>query len=313
MVAKILSLPSVSGDMLILLGWAMFYLHGLWPDDTRELMQNIADKKIGFEKQMYPWRSEDPLLKARWYPARVLQYRWRKVVVTQLYDYFVASCFENASIKVINTAEKGLQVMSNSRFGTTLKYAFGSNNPGILIHLRKSLHKDLVKMGFDSIYHVSKDANNTVKDELFALLGVQSLISHDDDACGRLMHIEDSGRSLLLEWQGEQFQHFEPGRFNIGEPSMTVWTPMKVTQQTLPDGKLTPEEIGDQADPSERYFSADYDHEPDVVRYWVRYVTRGTFIKDLTKRVFNFNEEFVIKYADESVLGRNPNKRVREN
>ena len=92
MIAKLLSMPNISGDWLILLGWGMFYLHGLWPDQTRELIQNIADKKIGFENTCYPWRSDDPLLKARWYPTRILEWRWRVVVLNQLYDYFVASC-----------------------------------------------------------------------------------------------------------------------------------------------------------------------------------------------------------------------------
>ena len=306
-------MPSLGGDWLIMLGWGIFYLHGLWPDATRELIQNIADKKAGFEKSCYPWRSEDPLLKSRWYPARFEERRYHVVVLNQLYDYFFASCFQNDNIRIIKTDEKGLQVMCNVNFGVTLNYVFGTKNPGILIPLRKSFRNELVEMGFDSIYEVSKDTNATVKDELFALVGVQSLLNHDDDTCGRLMHIEDSGRSLLLEWQSEHFRHFE-NNDNIN-PAMTIWTPIKVTQQTLPDGRMTPEELEDHGDPLSRYFSClyDYNDEPGVVRYWIRNVTRGTFIKDLSKKVFKLNDEFVIKYADNwnGVMGRNPNKRVR--
>jgi hypothetical protein len=52
MIAKILGFDNLSGDALIMLGWAVFYLHGLWNNETREFIQNIVDKKIGYERRV---------------------------------------------------------------------------------------------------------------------------------------------------------------------------------------------------------------------------------------------------------------------
>ena len=160
-VARVLSLGCLGREMLLMLGWGLFYLLGLWPDDMRELIQNIAEKKNGFEKKCYPWRSEDALLKVRWYPKRLLE--WQEVLLNQIYDYFLETCFKNCHYRIIKTDTKGLQVMCNSLIGTNLKSVFGPNNTGILLPLSKSLHKDLVRMNFDSIYQVTKDNNNTQK------------------------------------------------------------------------------------------------------------------------------------------------------
>ena len=312
LVAYLLS-KELTPDIMIFLGWATFYMYGLWDNRGRAELQSIANGA----NDILPWLSEKEQIKIHWYPTRLKSDR-QIILLRQQYDHWFKLCYKNSFYYVDKSEEKGLLLKCNYPGGLQLRDIFDSENPGLLIALSKSFKKDIEKIGFDSIYEVRKDyiGRSGGGYKHFALIGPESLLNHDMTVGGSLMHIEDNSRSLLMEVKSIQYVHHYPSGILDGDGHMLKehffsYDPLQVNQQTCPDGRLTQEELNDNRQTVDRSIDYQPNYRDNCARIISRAVLRSTFIVDWTNRRFKFNDELVIKYADQGYMGRNNNSKKR--
>ena len=311
LVAYLLS-KELSPDIMIFLGWATFYMYGLWDNRGREELQSIANG----DNDVLPWLSEKEPMKSRWYPNRLQSVR-QELLMRQQYDHWFKLCYKSSFYYVDKSEEKGLLLRCNYAGGLKIRDIFDGENPGLLIALSKSFKKDIEKFGFDSIYEVQKDYIGRMGGghEHFALIGPQSLLNHDITVGGSLMHIEDNSRSLLMEVKSIQYVHHYPNGLDVDGHVLTeqffTYDSLQVTQQTVPDGRLTQEELNDNRQTVDRSIDYQPNYRDNCTRVISRAVLRATFIQDWSNRRFFLNEELVIKYADQGYMGRNKNSKKR--
>jgi hypothetical protein len=304
-------------ESIIFLSWAIFYYYGLWDDATRALIKNIGKRAIGYEKSVLPWITEAEVAKRRWYPDGITKAN-TLLLLRQLYDYWFKKTILPVMFSVEKANGKGLHLVSRYIGGIRLSDVFDAENPGILIPLKKSFFNKLKKeMFFDSIYEVRKEDPNNYRCyfqgyDHFALIGPQSLMNHDNYSHARLMHIEDNSRSFLMEFKFHQYEHKFSATEEDSAITLNSYSPLKVSQQALPDGRLTQEEINDDRQHCERKWALTRNFRENVDKLLWRSVVRATFIKDLTGRRYQLGEELVIKYNDREMMGRKSNIRLRD-
>ena len=318
LISFLLSSEHESLESTLFLSWAIFYYYGLWNCGIRTLITNIGDKVVGYEKSVLPWHTEKEPARSHWYPDAV-DCESKRTQLRQLYDHWFKKTILSKKFSVEKLADKGLYLITRHRGGIRMEDIFDSDNAGILISLsKKFFHKLTTEYMYDSIYEIRKEDPNNYRSytkgfESYAVIGPQSIMNHDNNSQARLMHIEDNSRSLLIEFKFNHYEHKFPGSQDEFGTTLNSFSPLKAVQQALPDGKLTQEEINDGRDCCERYWfvQRSYRHI-NIDKYTMLVVTRATFIKDISQRLFQYNEELVIKYTDKYVMGRRPNTRLRD-
>ena len=313
----LLSIPNPCLEIVIFFSWATFYYYGLWDDTTRKLLKDVANKVEGYKSLKLPWLDNKEPAKSRFYPDSIKCGK-RLVLLRQLYDHWNKKTILPPWFSVEKARGKGLHLICKYIGGIRLEDVFDAQNPGFLLPLTRNFFNKLkTEYLFDSIYEIRKEDVNNYRNFLkgfdhYALVGPQSLMNNDNNSQARLMHVEDNSRSFLMELKFHQYEH----KFaeTEDEPAEVVrsFSPVKVSQQALPDGRLTPEELNDDRALCERYWYIHRNYREDTDKLVQRAVTRATFIKDLSHRRFQANEELVIKYNDKNFVGSKPNKKIRD-